>query len=406
MRVIHNSASDLKISPPDYADIAFDLSANVVETQTDGEFDGQVVVYDRVVDRYQAATVVTSAKIEGPVTGQVIYASLDPGIATIDSDGNVSRVSDGTARIVACRPPFKRRVDVDVQQEGGVVNDTWVGWDAGWLAKYITDGMNSRFADLSPADIEYAVHDRGTASWRTDHWLYDVDLTGWSYYSDQYGWSIRCTAITPRHYLLSAHVSPYTSDATIQFLSRDSTLVDMNSTGEHSSQVVSPYTGNALDCVVGAFTEDLPATITPMKILPDEWQAYLPTDSARVVDGTLSYEFARLPIVRLNQDSYAMAGEGGVAGAKPLHATEDATIASLYGVDLRSGDSSSPGLALIDSAPVLLTIWTYGIGGGGPLLAGASEAINTAIAEVDAALGISTGYEIGTVDLSGYESTV
>ena len=100
--------------------------------------------------------------------------------------------------------------------------------------------------------------------------------------------------------------------------------------------------------------------------------------------------------------SAAINGTALLSSFRAEVSTNSAAIKEFYGRELRTGDSGSPGIVFVNGEVVLTTTWTSGFGGSGPHLSSKIAEINAAIAAVDAAAGISTGYEVEAVDLSEF----
>lgn len=109
------------------------------------------------------------------------------------------------------------------------------------------------------------------------------------------------------------------------------------------------------DLCVAALNEPLPEMCTPAKLLPSDWQNFLPEEG----NG--------LPALSLDKDDHCTIREFRSISSpqmatfrKPLDETR-----ALYYEDLIGGDSSDPGLLIGYSAPVLTAVWTFGGWGSG-----------------------------------------
>jgi hypothetical protein len=139
----------------------------------------------------------------------------------------------------------------------------------------------------------------------------------------------------------------------------------------------------------------LPETITPAKLLPEDWESYIP--------GRL---YAPIPVIATDQEKHAsvstMRGSSyfnptAIAFATPTNAKQLEFYEGTYG-----GDSSSPVFAKIGDDTVLITSWWYG--GSGTPGGGWSYAYgyNEIVAAINTLYGSVYPHPPEIVDLSGF----
>ena len=398
------SETGLQIAAPSLDDYNFNISQEKVTIPVTPSVSEEMPVEDRIIRRDTDTLADEDAQVTvGWVTGNqvahpITLESTDEGIGTVDGEGFVERVSDGTVGIIGTGPALSKRVDVDLARVGGQTADTFQRFATGSANAHINAQVEDMLAAADIADGLNVFSEKDIAAEHyvrnPDHWAADVDLTAISPANSRYGSysTIRqCTLITPRHYIFSYHWNDgdYPSDTIVYFVKANGDAVPVTIAGHHI-QV------DGVDSIVGLLASE-PAGITPMKMLPADWEDYLPTLSGGVntVDGVGGAAY--------NQDDSLMAREGYYLNAfRNEGATNSAAIEEFYGRDVRLYDSGSPGIIFVNGEAVLTTTWTYGGGGKGPDLSSNITEINDAIAAVDAAAGISTGYEVEAVDLSEF----
>jgi hypothetical protein len=348
-------------------------------------------VNDRNITTQTSATVDRAGDIDatesviGTFTPYLSFESLDTGIATVDSVGNVTRVSDGTARILVKTRMMTKRIDVPVSRTSAttVVFNSYV---AGSLAKECSDAVDTRLAgktaSVAKPIYSTANHDAGSYVRNTGCWAADIDLTCVSPWNSSGGTAYAGTAISPRHIIFARHYQ-IPAGATVRFITTGNTVVTRTMTTVQSLS----GSGYPYDLTIGLLDSALPSTITPAKVLPSNVLDYLPSLS-------LTYSIPALAIDReekaLVADLFDLAGTY-VTFHQPVNATRLTYFESLI-----SGDSGNPAFLIIDDEPVLITTWTFGGGGSGPRL----HALHT---EVNAAMTtLGGGYSLTAKSLSAF----
>ena len=205
------------------------------------------------------------------------------------------------------------------------------------------------------------------------------------------------TAVTPRHVLVATHYSLAPND-TIKFVDPNNNVVTRTVTRKTK-------VGANTDIDMLLLDSDLPATITPCKIFPQNFEDYLPA-------GSDSYLFAatQIPLITIN-------AQGEQVSLRELsQVTQSFLHGNNYIVHVRipdttsprypfyepaiDGDSGSPVFAVIGSELWLMNLWWFARGG--TFLGSILTELNSAISSLDASEGISTGYTVTEGDLSSY----
>ena len=348
------------------------------------------------------------------VASSAVFSSADPSVATVDQHGNVTRVTDGTAGIIASTEFVKRRVDVTVSRSM-TSSVAWNNFVSGSAAKNAYDAIQSRItvSGLTPASYAncalFSTRDDADATyaWNANFWGHDIDLTCLSPWNSYHQNQQAGTLVSPRHLIFANHYVPATG-TTIRFIESDGTVVARTVTALQRA-------GSVADIAVAILDSDVPSGISFANVLPaDAWTAKLPG---------ISY-LSRLPILCTNQDKWGFVGSLGVLSPRPGADTQlnsnvpsDTTqfAFAIQGDGLpspRMGDSGSPSFLVINGAPVVVMLWTAtgsGTTSGAPQGLGSdvltyTSDINTAMHSLSIAAGASTDYQLTAVDLSGFTS--
>lgn len=377
---------------PTAADAGFSLALQERETLIANGSSVSSTVDDRNITTHTSATVDRAGDLDsqetviGTFTPYLRFESLDPSIATVDSIGNVTRVSDGTARILAKTRLLNKRIDVPVVREGGATVVTLNSYTAGSLALECSTAVDSRISGKTPSAAKpifsTANHAAGSYTRNAGCWAANIDLTCVSPWNSAGGIAYAGTAISPRHIIFARHFQIPTG-ATVRFVTTGNVVVTRTMTAAQSLA----GSGYPYDLTIGLLDSALPDTITPAKVLPANVLDYLPSLSKL-------YSIPALVIDReekaLVADLYQLSGSY-VSFHQPVDATR-----LTYFEGLISGDSGNPGFLVIDDQPVLVTTWTYGGAGSGPRIHALHTEINAAMTT------LGGGHQLTDVSLSGF----
>ena len=235
----------------------------------------------------------------------------------------------------------------------------------------------------------------------TSSWCYDLrqQMTCISPWNSDNGVGKAGTAITAQHIITAKHVH-LAVGASVRFITANNVIVSKFIRGLAE-------TPNS-DIAVLTLDSPLPASITPCKILPDNYPSYL------------SYlDQGRPPVMMLDKEEKALVGELRSIGSGVLLVIPAIHTKRLeFYEDIITGDSGNPVFLILNETPfetlVLLTTFLSGYGftesaGGGPFSTAAI--LNSLIVAADADVvnhpggtPTSTGLQVQTVDLSGFST--
>jgi len=330
------------------------------------------------------------------------FISEDESIATVDSQGQVIKVSDGTTNIIVEVDGYRKKTSVNVAESTPTTQFLSGSFVSGSLGKDACDNIDSRIAGktLSANGSIYSSQDHTNDIYtrNPDVWCSDIDLTCISPSNSNSNNKKAGTLVTPRHVLASAHYT-YGVGTKVYFVSQDGN----NTVYERTvlSRIIHPdYNPYYPDLVIYCLDQDLPANITPCKVLPSNYSNYI----VELVKG-------RAAALRLDQEEKALVGDlYSISTLDPKRIAFTAPIDSNrqeFYEDIILYDSSNPAFLILDlgNGPelVLLTVWTYGGGGSGTFVTPFISDLNQMIADSDTAAGNGgTGYTLTEADLSGF----
>ncbi len=377
---------------PTAADAGFSLSSVARESIIVTGSTAQSTVDDRNITTHTLATIDHEANLQametvpGTFSPYLGFESLDPEIATVNERGIVTRVGNGTARILAKTRLLNRRVDVAVLREAGQSTITLDSYVAGSLARDCANAIDTRLAGVTPSTAKpifnTANHDAALYVRNTGCWAADIDLTCVSPWNSAGGIMYGGTAISPRHIIFARHFL-IPNGSTIRFVTSGNAVVSRTMT----TKAVLSGEGYPFDLAIGLLDSDLPGTITPAKVLPADTLDYLPSLAS-------AYP---LPCLGIDQEEKALVTDlyslgGSFASCQP---PSNATRLNFY-EPLIMHDSGNPCFLVIGGVAVLLTTWTFGGPGAGPRI----HALHT---EINAALtSLGGGYQLTSIDLSAF----
>jgi len=362
------------------------------------------------VDRMLSAGGVTNVIIRGInverhtgvtfVTDQILPAELEDckitkGTAATLAGSTLSFVGEGRVRVTGRVGNRRVALDVDMIQRVGDVVDVRISYVAGTFA----DGLNSealvRIAGKDRSSMPvFTTQDHATSTYvrNPDCWAADLhgELTCASAWNSMGGHTRAGTLVTPRHTICARHY-PIPNGTTLRFIAEDNTVHE-RSVVQHSYGLQFDSHGVSSDFMVLLLDSDLPASIKPCKILGNDvfdvaegsyWGAggfaglSLDKQELSIINPIRSLDWRRV--------TYAPALDGQFAD---------------FHEHIVSGDSGNPMFLVINGELALCTTFTTRSSGS---FVGTYEAgINGVIATLDGMEGVSTGYTLTRVDLSGF----
>lgn len=383
---------------PTKADADFALASQAVETLISSSGSSQTTVDDVVYDVETSATIDHEHQLTAtPLTQSVFdngltYESLDPSIATVSQAGKVTRVSDGTARILATAKVgicnIRRRIDVAVSRQTGATSQQFNSYASGSFARYASDAIDTRISGKTPSAAKpiYSTQNHAAATYvrNTGCWAADLDLTCCSPWNSSGANTRAGTLISPRHIAFAEHYQIGVG-ATVRFVAGDNTVVDRTMTARQS---LSGGSGYETDITIGLLDSDVPESISFARVLPANWATYLPS---------LSHAL-RVPCLVLDQEEKALVADLTSLGSMASFAQpNDATRLSFY-ESIISGDSGNPAFLIDSSGLILVTTWTFGGAGSGPDYSDWLTGLNAILTS------LGGGYQLTAADLSGFNT--
>jgi len=366
-------------------DADFTLASNGQVVIVSPSETSDVTVEDIVYERYTSSTyynnyslIVVMVISDGST---IAFESLDTDIATVNSNGFVTRVSDGTVGILASSRLLTKRIDLDVSTVGPEIIETFKNWVVGSLAEDCSVAVDSRIAGKTKASngsiFTSQDHAGGVYVRNTDVWCSDLDLTCLSPWNNSANNKTRRTGtlISPRHVAMAAHY-PIDIGATVRFVTMDNVVVERTLSARE--------TVSGTDISIGLLNEDVPETITFAKIPPADIDDYFANLSLG------------MPCLCLDQEEKALVTDlYSINSLSIFKAPIDTQRLEFYEPKI-DGDSGGPGFLIIDDELCLVVTWTYGGAGSGPCYPHKITEINSVMTS------LGGGYTITTKDLSGY----
>ena len=280
------------------------------------------------------------------------------------------------------------------------LSSEWNGRFVSGMTKAVNGGV------YTSQNHETAVYPRNPSLWCAD---IVNELTSISPWNSMHSNKVAGTLITKRHIITSAHaaLSITSTPLTVRFVDANSDVHTRTIIGSKTSANWSGRSGNRSDFRIYTLDSDLPDSIKPCKIMPSNWENYLPDlDTTRPPQLALDQEEKAIVVDLRKMDSdYAR-------GAYPTDASR-----LIFSEPFIGGDSGNPSFLIVDPDPndssisselVLTYVLTYGgSGAGSPLVD--IPLLNSTIADSDADASarsetstIDTGYTVTEADFSYY----
>jgi hypothetical protein len=257
------------------------------------------------------------------------------------------------------------------------------------VEKAIDDRIASKSATTAKSIFTTQNHGSDIYVRNTDCWAYDLDLTCISPWNSMASNQRAGVLITPRHILFAAHYE-INANSTIRFVRTDNTSVTRTMTRKRTHPQYSPYYP---DITIGLLDSDVPSGINFCRILPNNWETYLPTG------------IKNIPCLLLDQEEKALIADGNLLTSTYTNYQYPTNSKRLeFSENVIGGDSGNPSFLIINNQLVLLTVFTYGGPGQGTSITPQRTIINQMIRDIDTEAGINTGYSLTDIDLSSFVS--
>jgi hypothetical protein len=293
-----------------------------------------------------------------------------------------------------------RTVLVALTVSGAAVVETIEGGVAGSARKALSDPINSALSGADPAtqQLIYNSQNHGTAAYvrNTNFFLEGTHaeaLTCASPWNSRQDGKRAGTAITARHVVLANHYPLIIGD-TMRWIASDNAVVTR--TVVRVGRI--NYNGIGTDALMVLLDSDLPASITPCKLFPDGFEAYLPAGASSAAAGSL-------PLLAMDFS------ENGIVLDLILESPTSASPTMFYGAPVLSdrlsfydpiisGDSGNPIFAVIGSEFWLVS--TFFGAGSGPFYGALVSELNAMITTLDTLESDITGHSVTVGDLSTF----
>jgi hypothetical protein len=226
----------------------------------------------------------------------------------------------------------------------------------------------------------------------TNCWTGDIDLTALSPWNSRSAHSRAGVLISPIHVIFAAHHVPL-DDSVMHFVDNDNVLYErdlVNIIEHHDWDPDELYP----DIAIGILDEELPTNkFSLVSFLPDDYSNYIKPGN-------------RLHAIKFDQEEKAL--YTNVSFIEKVGEYEGIYTAFYpaskymeFYEHLGSGDSSNPGIIVLNNIVVLLVVWTSP--GQGTSLTYFKEDINYMMEELSNYVGITNGYQIKEINLSEFE---
>lgn len=384
---LQHSDSAPAVRPPQASDYPSVSVTHAVErVVTSSASDSEVTVDDVVYDRHTTADFHDEGMVT--VSGMAVAAlqNLTPAVADVDAYGNISPHQSGVLSVIV-KGVISKRLDIDLATQTAATVDVFNRLADGSAGKAATDWVDSRINSgmtMAANGLVYTTQDHATSTYvrNPSLWCADADLTCISPWNSDHANKKAGTLVTARHVINAAHYE-FPVGTTLRFVANDNTVHERTVTGKKRHPDYSAYVP---DLTIYTLDADLPAAITPCKLMP-------PSVGDYITKPTIS----RIPALGLDQDEKALIIDW--AGGGSFSSPTDADRAIFHETKI-SGDSGNPAFLVIGGELLLITVWTFGGAGSGTPVADYIPDINQMIGDADTQAGVSTGYTVTEADFS------
>ena len=336
------------------------------------------------------------------------FTSLNPNIATIDSEGEITRISEGTAGFSFTDKGVTKifYVGLNNKTNSDPVSE-FVSLISGSLGEHCSNNVDSLLNGSQTIEANGNIfdtqnHAAPTYTRNSDCWASSLDLTCISPWNSNASNRKAGTLVTARHIINAAHYE-FPVGTVVRFITSDNQIVERTilSRKRHPDYSQSGYVP---DFTIYTLDSDLPASIRPCKVLPSNWENYISEEN--LAD-------TRIPALCLDQQEKALIGDLFLNELRSYRTgfPEHATIQLQYPVDsnrstfretIISGDSGNPAFLIVNGELVFFTVWTFGGAGKGTLISHYISEINQMITDADTLAGVSTGYTLTEANFSSF----
>ncbi|MBD2628479.1 hypothetical protein [Trichormus variabilis] len=403
MDIIYNADSDKSISgkylnPEGW----WDIEVQPIYRRVSGGSTSSITDKDLSITRYIEAQIATDLQINEIVyfrqISPVLNYSIPAGSQFVQEDNVFKTQTDGATKTITISSTIPSRT-IDITLVGTIKQepstDIFNDYVSGSLSKHCSDAVDSRVIGKSNTTAWnlYATqsHTSSTYLRNTNFWCADLvnKLTCISPWNSQSGAALGITLITPRHFIACGHGGNYATGTTVRFVASDNTVVARTVI---ASKIHPQYSIDSADITICCLSSELPSDIVPCKLLPSNINSYLPNLSALYLIPSLCLDAQEKGLIL---DLYTLSTQALFRFSTKRNNFTETII---------GGDSGNPQFLIINNQLVLIGVWSTSAGSTAQStnLSQQLSAINQLILDVDALAGISTGYQVSTVDLSEF----
>lgn len=348
--------------------------------------------------------------------------STNSGIILGTTNSIASGISTGNATLIAKHND--EIFDTQTVSVSGATGSTIVildNYQNNSLARHVGDAIDVRIQNKNPTISKSIFSTRNdndnTYVRNTGCWAADLDLTCISPWNST-GGSQRCgVLVSPRHILFAAHFQ-INNGATIRFVDNNNNVVSRTMISKLTHPNYYNPTAYFPDISIGLLDQDVPTSIQFTKILPLNWDNYLPSlniDNDNLFGGFGGFT---IPCLYSDQEKKACVTElrslilPETIGVLPspgsipwpengrftntLWRTPSISNRLSFFESIVTGDSGSPAFLIINNELVIITVWTFGGAGGGTSLLYFKNDIN------DMMNTLGGGYQLTEISLSSF----
>ncbi|MEM9280469.1 MAG: hypothetical protein AAGA96_01460 [Verrucomicrobiota bacterium] len=260
--------------------------------------------------------------------------------------------------------------------------------DRRFAPKEAADAIDSRIAGKSKS-TDWLVYTDNLHGFRENEifwkrnsncWAADLDLTGVSPFNDpkpyEHGFGVAeaVTVISPWHVIGTTHSFPAVGEYLV-LVDNDSNVITPKPVIIASARLKA--SGNAYpDISIALLDSPLPDSITPVKVLPDDWKSYLGNPRGLPVLGFDIHEHAIVTEIHV----FDFEHEPGVF-RNFMQAPTNRQRLEFY-KEVEANDSANPAFLILDNQPVLITLWSSGGPGAGNSLVRLKREINQVMGDL------------------------
>lgn len=395
VRVNNSEVIEITSLPFSVIAASYTMVPRVIESDSEPY---NTTVDDRVMSVTDVTTIVTDYKFNSVVQGQSVndiwtFSGGPDDTITVDPvTGYVSYVESGTGVVTATIRDEVQTFTLGLSIESATPSSTFVSYETGSLAKAASDAIDNRIDTKYDPAINlklFNTQDHANSIYvrNPDVWCSDIDLTCVSPWNSNGQNTKGGVLISPRHILFAAHYE-ISVGATVRFVAANGTVVNRIMTAKLTHPDYAPYYP---DLTVGLLDTAVDESITFAKVLPTDWATYLPSI------GNLS---GVIPAIGLDQEEKATVRNLSGINTSTLFSmpTNNTPKRLALYENVITGDSGNPAFMVIDNAPVLLTVWTYGGTGSGTSITPHLTTLNSIMTT------LGGGYQLTPVSLSSYNT--